>query len=100
MKLLKKDVAFYWDDQVQRSFEALKKSLTTAPLLSPLDFSKYFILYLEASDMTIGTVVVQEDECQWEHPIYYLIRALANNELSYIHVEKLVKIVVNVAQRL
>lgn len=100
MRLLKKYVPFYWDDQVQRSFEALKKALTTSPLLSPSHFSKDFILYLVASDTIIGTILVQEDECQREHPIYYLSRALANNEMSYVYVEKLAIAVVHDAQRL
>jgi hypothetical protein len=33
MRLLKKDVPFYWDDATQCSFDALKHALTTAPLL-------------------------------------------------------------------
>jgi len=80
--MLKKYVLFYWDDQAQISFESLKKDLKTSPLLSPPDFSKYSILYLAASDTTIGIVLIQEDECRREHPIYYLGRALANNEMS------------------
>lgn len=32
MHLLKKDVSFCWDDQADRSFEALKKSLTSSPI--------------------------------------------------------------------
>lgn len=62
MKPLNKDVPFHWDDQAQRSFEALEKDLTTTSLLNPPDFSKYFILYLAASDTTIRVVLVQEDE--------------------------------------
>ena len=49
MCLLKKDVPFYWDDRAQRSFEALKKALSSTLVLSPLDYSKYFILYLATS---------------------------------------------------
>jgi hypothetical protein len=33
MHLLNKDVPFHWDDAAQRSIEALKHALTTAPLL-------------------------------------------------------------------
>jgi hypothetical protein len=35
MCLLKKDVPFFWDEAAQRSFDALKHALTTAPLLRP-----------------------------------------------------------------
>ena len=60
MHLLKKDTPFYWDDHVDRSFEALKKALTSFPILSPLDFGKDFLLYLAASESTMGMVLVQE----------------------------------------
>jgi hypothetical protein len=33
MRLLKKDTPFFWDEATQRSFDALKHALTTAPLL-------------------------------------------------------------------
>ena len=70
MRLLKKEVHSYWDGQAQRSFEALKKALSLAPVLSPPDYSRDFILYLAASDSTIGMVLVQEDDSLQEHAIY------------------------------
>ena len=72
----------------------------TTPLLSPLDFSKYFILYLPASEMTIGTSLIQEYECRREHPIYYISRTLENNEMPYVDVEKLAIATIHVIQRL
>jgi hypothetical protein len=58
MRLLKKDVPFYWDDAGQCSFDALKHALTTAPLLRPPNYNKDFLLYLAASESTIGMVLV------------------------------------------
>jgi hypothetical protein len=58
MRLLKKDVPFYWDDVAQRSFDALKHALTTSPLLQPLNYNKDFLLYLAAAESTIGMVLV------------------------------------------
>ena len=69
MHLLKKEVPFYWDDWAQRSFEALKKALSSALVLSPPDYSKDFILYLATSEATIGMVLVQEDDSLQEHAI-------------------------------
>ena len=100
MCLLKKEVHFYWDDQAQRSFEALKKALSSTLVLSPPDYSKDFILYLAASEATIGMVLVQEDDSLQEHVIYYLSRSLVEAELSYAHVEKLALAAVHTAQRL
>jgi hypothetical protein len=72
MCLLKKDVPFIWDKVVQRSFDALKHTLTTAPLLRPSNYNKDFLLYLAAAESTIGMVLVQEDDSFSEYVIYYL----------------------------
>ena len=100
MRLLKKEVPFYWDDRAQRSFEALKKALSSAPVLSPPDYSKDFILYLATSEPTIGMVLVQEDDSLQEHAIYYLSRSLVESKISYAHVEKLALAAIHTAQRL
>jgi len=47
-----------WDDFVQRSFDALKKALVSALLLSPLDYGRDFLLYLVAAESTIGMVLI------------------------------------------
>ena len=59
MCLLKKGVSYLWDDQAQRSFDALKKVLISAPLLSTPDYGRDFILYLAASPSSLGIVLVQ-----------------------------------------
>ena len=41
-------------------------------MLSPPDYSRDFLLYVAASQETIGMVFVQEDEGLQEHVIYYL----------------------------
>ena len=81
-------------------FEALKKALLLAPLLHPPDYSHYFILYLAASESTIGVVLVQEYDKLEEHVIYYLSHASAGPELRYSHVEKLALAAVYAIQRL
>ena len=58
MLLLKQDTPFVWDETAQLAFEALKKALLSAPLLCPPDYSRDFILYLAASEPTIGVVLV------------------------------------------
>jgi len=58
MHLIKDGVPFIWDEIAQDSFDALKKALILAPLLSPPDYSKDFVLYLVASESTIGVVLV------------------------------------------
>ena len=74
--------------------------MLSAPLLHPLDHSRDFILYLSASESTIGVFLVQEDDKLQEHVVYYLSCALAGPELRYSHVEKLALAVVYAFQRL
>jgi hypothetical protein len=99
MRLLKKDVPFYWDDVTQCSFDALKHALTTAPLLRPPNYNKDFLLYLAAAESTIGMVLVQEDDLFSEYMIYYLSRGLVGPELNYSHIKKLALAAVHVVQR-
>ena len=100
MRLLKQDTPFVWDEPAQLAFEALKKALLSAPLLRPPDYSRDFILYLAASESTIGVVLVQENDKLIEHVVYYLSRALVGPEIKYSHVEKLALAAVYAVQRL
>ena len=58
MRLLKKGTPFYWDDQAQRAFDNLKHALTHSPVIHPPDYSKDFLLYIDASTTTIAMVLV------------------------------------------
>jgi hypothetical protein len=48
----------------------------STPLLQPPNYNKDFLLYLAATESTIGMVLVQEDDLLKEHVIYYLNRSL------------------------
>jgi hypothetical protein len=88
-RLLKKYSEFVWDTISNNDFEALKLSLMQAPLLFPPNYSRDYFLYLAASDYTIGMVLIQEDDANDEHVIYYLSQSLMPTEIKYLHVKKL-----------
>lgn len=69
--MLKKD-GFIWSRESEAAFEALKKALTTTPVLAIPYFEKEFTIECDASDKGIGVVWTQEG-----HPIAYLSKALA-----------------------
>jgi hypothetical protein len=98
MRLLKQDSEFIWDTISNNSFEALKLSLTQAPILFPLDYSRDYFLYLATSKYTIGMVLVQGDDAHDEHVIYYLSRSLTPIEIKYQHVKKLALAAVQAVQ--
>ena len=45
----------------------LKRVLASAPMISPPDYGRDFLLYVAVSMETIGMVLVQEDEELQEH---------------------------------
>jgi len=98
-RLLKCDVPFHWDAIAQESFERLKGLLVSAPLFRPLNYHRDYTLYLVAADTTIGMVLVQMDDDDIEHVIYYLSRNLLDMETRYAYVEKLALAVVCSVQR-
>ena len=100
MRLLKKDTTFCWDERAQESFDALKRTLASSPVLNPPNYSRDFLLYVVASLEMIGMVLVQEDEELQEHVIYYLSQNLIHVEICYSHVEKLALATVHAVQRL
>ena len=59
LQLLKKNAAFHWHSPQHESFLALKKRLTTAPILGYPDFSITFTLYTDASGDSIGFNLTQ-----------------------------------------
>jgi hypothetical protein len=66
--LLKKDVAFRWNDKTNKSFEDIKDVISQAPVLISPGFSRDFIIFSFASQDTIVGVLMQKDVDGYEHP--------------------------------
>ena len=69
--LLKKSTKFKWNDKCQDPFDRLKAILKSAPVLLASDFDKCFKLAVDASDVGIGAVLLQEDNNGIDHPVCY-----------------------------
>ena len=89
MRLLKKDMPFIWDDFTQRAFHNLKRALTHAPVLQPPNYTKDYSLYVDVSLSNIGLFLIQTNEHNIEHVIYYASKGLLDSKTRYSHVEKL-----------
>jgi hypothetical protein len=61
-KLLKKADKFIWDDEAQKSFEALKESLTMPPIRTPLIPKETLLLYISATTNVVSIVLASEQE--------------------------------------
>ncbi|CAN6560289.1 unnamed protein product [Malus baccata var. baccata] len=86
-RLLKKEVAFEFDDACCTAFKQLKEALTSAPIITPPDWSLPFELMCDASDYAIGAVLGQRKNKQ-PHVIYYASRTLNDAQLNYSTTEK------------
>ena len=52
--------------------------LKSTPVLLASDFDKCFKLAVDASDVGIGAVLLQEDNTGIDHPVCYFLRSLTN----------------------
>ena len=84
-----KNEDFSWKEEHQEAFDKIKEYLAKPPILVPPGRNRHMRLYIAASDSTIGSVLVQEDEKSVERPVYYLSRMLNDIETRYSDIEKL-----------
>jgi hypothetical protein len=55
--LLKKDVAWTWSEEAQKTFDTLKEKHSKFPILRRPDFNKVFILHTDWSALGIGVIL-------------------------------------------
>ena len=67
-----------WIEQCEASFEELKKRLTIAPILTLRPGSGGFIVYIDASNVGLGCVLMQDGKV-----ISYGLRQLKDYERNY-----------------
>ena len=86
--LLQKRQMFCWTEEQQEAFTRIKTLLVTAAVLTMPDFQKPFIIYVDASELGVGAVLMQEDDNKLEHPIVYFSRKFNNSQRNYCTSEK------------
>src|ERR1700761_514890 len=82
-KLTKKDTPFMWTPECQKAFEALKRRVTSEPVLAHPDLTKQFELEVDASGYAVGAVLLQRQVDNKRHPIGYYSATLTPAERNY-----------------
>jgi hypothetical protein len=77
-EFLKNNTKFEWSEACEKSFQELKKRLTTAPVLTLPDIKKDFVVYCDASKRGLGCVLMQEGKV-----VAYASRQLKKHEENY-----------------
>ena len=77
-RLTQKKLKFEWTDKVKKSFQELKKRLTTAPVLTLPDGKEGFTVYTDASKEGLGCVLMQHGTV-----VAYAARKLKPHEVNY-----------------
>lgn len=77
-----------WTERQEMVFQDLKHMLVTAPVLVYPDFSRPFVVITDASDVAVGAVLQQDDECGDRHAVAYFSRKLKGAEVNWTTTEK------------
>lgn len=81
-ELTKKD-GFKWGPKAQLAFDLLKQKVTTAPVLALSDYTKEFVIEIDALGSGLGAILLQQG-----HLIAYYSKALGDRNLAKSAYEK------------
>ena len=87
-KLFKKDQCFLWSRECQDAFHKVKRLLISVPIFVATNFSKPFILTIDASDVGARAVLMQEDLNGIDHPVSYFSCKFKDSQRNYSTGEK------------
>lgn len=76
--LFKKENKFIWTKECEESFQEIKKSLTTYPMMTLPDIHQGFVIFCDASRQGLGCVLTQDQKV-----IAYASRLLKPPEQNY-----------------
>ena len=83
IELLKKNKPWVWSEDCRKAFEGLKAAVTEEPVLTLPEFSKTFEIHTDASEFSIGGVLMQD-----RHPIAFENSKLNESKQRYTVQEK------------
>ena len=79
---------FQWTATEDDTYRALKVLLSQAPIVQPPEWSKEFHVFVDASNIAIGSTLMQLTKPKWYRPIYNASRKLSQAERNYSTTER------------
>jgi hypothetical protein len=79
---------FSWIEDEEKAFAALKRLFTRALVVQPRDWNREFHVFVDASDIAIGSVLMQKYEKNWFRAVYHGSRRLSKAENNYSTTER------------
>jgi hypothetical protein len=87
VQLLVKLTLFVFDEDCMKAFGALKKILTSTPIIRPPNWGLPFEIMCDTSDYAVGAILGQRID-KLPYVIYYASRTLNDAQLNYSTTEK------------
>jgi hypothetical protein len=97
--LLKQDRSFSCMDDIENDFVGIKKAISFAPVLAKLDFEKEFMIYTNATEEEIFSILMQCDDQLNEKTMAYMSQILLDDEFKYSFIEKHVFSLIKVVEK-
>ena len=79
---------FQWVEPEEAAYQALKVMVSQALVVQPPDWTKSFHVFVDASDIAIGSVLMQLTEPRLYRPVYYARQKLSKAERNYSTMER------------
>ena len=79
---------FRWTEREDTAYNSLKILLSHAPVVQPPDWTQPFHVFVDASDIAVGSALMQRTPPNWFRPVYYTSRRLSQAEKNYSTTEK------------
>ena len=90
-ELLKKDKpekGINWQQKHTDALDKIKRLLTENPVLSPPSHEKDYVIMSDATDKTIASILIQEDEAGVQRNVAYFSKKLLPNEQNWSVLQK------------
>jgi hypothetical protein len=82
-ELLRKGREYVWGEKEDKAFNKVKEMLCDQPILQIADYSQPFTLYIDASNVAVGGVLMQRDEAGTLRPVCYFSKKLNDAQKNY-----------------